>query len=110
MEAQTIKAGGMFILSVNISGVPVPNVKWYLKDREVSSSGNVTIDTSDTHSTLQVKGSTSKNAGTYRVTAENEVGSDSVELTVTITGMCNKLNTFIVLLFTSKVFKFILYY
>ena len=83
-EAQTVKAGGVIILQVNIAGCPVPTIDWTLNDRPIDSSRNITIETTPDSSTLTVKKSTAANAGRYKVTAENEVGSDMAEFKVTV--------------------------
>ena len=85
-EKQTAKAGSKFVLQADITGVPVPSVSWYLNDKPVVDGGDVTIKTSADRSTLQVKGAKVKDAGDYKVKAENEVGSDEAVFNVIIHG------------------------
>jgi len=86
VESQTVKAGSMFIIGVTVSGVPNPKVSWFLNDQQITASSTVSIDTTSEYSTLQVKGTTSKEAGKYKVVAENKVGTDSAEFTVSVMG------------------------
>lgn len=83
-KAQHFKAGATMILSVNISGLPVPKVSWYFGEETIVVGNGVSVETTDTFSTLTLKGVSGLNTGTFKVTAENEVGSDSAEFTVQI--------------------------
>ena len=85
-ETQVLKAGGTLILPVSVSGHPEPNISWYHGETELSSANGISIERKDKLSTLTVKGMNSKKAGTYRVTAENSVGSDEAEFTVKVRG------------------------
>ena len=80
------KAATSLILMVNTQGDPKPDAKWYLGDKQLLSDANTTVEGDGTFSRLTVKGSGSKDSGTYRVTAENEVGSDSAEFQVVVQG------------------------
>ena len=71
---------------VNIKAEPKPEVRWFLDDKEVKSGGAVTIEGDGTYSRLTVTKTSSKDAGKYKVTAENTIGSDSAEFAVAVTG------------------------
>ena len=83
----TVKSGATIILPVTASGTPTPTISWSLNDEPLSVAGDVTIDTKDSTSTVTVRKITSVCAGTYKVSAENEVGSDSAEFVVNVKGM-----------------------
>ena len=87
MQPITVKSGATVILPVTASGVPTPTVSWSLNDEPLSIAGDVTIDTKDSTSTVTVRKITSVCAGTYKVSAENEVGSDTAEFVVNVKGM-----------------------
>ena len=82
-ETISLKAGTSLILNVNILGMPTPTAKWFIGEEEVKA----TVDGDGTYSRLTIKNATSKNVGKYRVVAENEVGSASVDFNVTIKGI-----------------------
>ena len=71
---------------VNIKAEPKPEVRWFLDDNELKSGGAVTIEGDGTYSRLTVTKTSSKDAGKYKVTAENSIGSDSAEFAVAVTG------------------------
>ena len=81
-----LKAGASLIINVNISGSPDPKVKWFHGEQELTKTNGINIETTQTGSTLTVKGVSSANAGTYKVVAENEAGSDIAEFTANIKG------------------------
>ena len=83
----TVKSGATIILPVTASGVPTPTVSWSLNDEPLTVAGDVSIDTKDCTSTVTVRKITSVCAGTYKVSAENEVGSDTAEFVVNVKGM-----------------------
>ena len=94
-EEQSLKAGQTLILSVNTSGVPIPSISWYLNDAELTVGNGTSIETTDTYSTLTIKGTTAANSGPYKVTATNIVDSVSADFTVVIKGQlkCFYFNT-----------------
>jgi hypothetical protein len=85
-ETMVVKAGATIMIPVTVTGYPTPTTKWYHGDQELRATNGITIEIAETHNTLTVKGVSAKNAGTYRVEAENKVGSDSAEFTVKIKG------------------------
>ena len=84
-QPQRAKAGSMFILQVNVSGFPTPSVNWSLNGKTVSAR-EITIATTPDCSTLTVKGSSAKVAGTYSITAQNAVGTDTAEFNIQVIG------------------------
>ena len=86
-----VKAGGSIMIPVTVTGHPTPTTKWYHDDKELTDFNGTTIEIVNSHNTLTVKGVSGKNEGTYRIDAENKVGSDSAEFTVKIIGTCVKI-------------------
>ena len=89
-EPQTLKAGSTLIIHVTISGYPKPKVTWTFNEEAISIKDGTTIETTDTYSTLTIKGVGGANSGSYKVTAENVVASVSADFTVTVRGMQQK--------------------
>ena len=82
------KAGSSLVLPVTVTGVPTPKIAWYRGEDQMYAGDGVSLQTTDTASTLTVKPVNGTHSGVYKVTAENKVGSDSAEFTVTIKGEC----------------------
>ena len=85
-QRQKLKGGSTLILMVNIKGEPKPEARWFLDDQEITADARVKIEGDGTYSRLTVTKTSAKDAGKYRVAAENSVGSDSAEFTVAVTG------------------------
>lgn len=90
-DIKPLKAGTSLILLVNVIGIPTPSIKWFLNDSEVKPSADLTLEGDGSFSRLTAKKATGKSAGTYKVVAENEVGSDSALFTVVIKGGLREL-------------------
>jgi len=88
-ETQKIKAGKSLVLSVNIVGAPTPKATWWRGDSEVKSGLDVSVEGDGTFSRLTVKNTGADVTGSYKVLAENSVGSDSAEFNVVILGQFN---------------------
>lgn len=85
-STQTVKAGSLLILQVNVSGSPKPAVSWMLNGKPADVCRNVTIESTPDSSKLTAKGSNPTNAGKYTVTAQNEAGVGSADFTVVVIG------------------------
>ena len=86
---QVIQAGEKVVISVTVSGIPVPSVTWTCGEKTLTTADRVTIDSSDTYSTLTIKKSVKEETGIYTVTAENVVGSTHAEFDVKVIGKCS---------------------
>ena len=112
-QPQQIKTGTTILIQVNIAGMPTPTVQWFLGEKPVEPSKDITIETDDTSSRITIKGAKTDDAGKYKVTAENNAGSDSAEFDVIVKGnsnilllmtFCNlALQSFNYLIFISKI-------
>ena len=85
-KPQNLKADSTLVLYVTVTGEPKPKVTWYHGETVLETTNGCTIETKDNSSRLSIKGTSAKNAGKYKVTAENEAGSDSMEFTVSVKG------------------------
>lgn len=88
-EVQSLKAESTLILLVNVTGVPTPTVAWYKDGEPLTTSDLITMETTVDFSKVTVKKISSANAGTYKVTAENVVGTAEQEFTVNVKGKVN---------------------
>lgn len=80
------KAGSTITIPVTVTGHPTPTTKWYHDEQEISTSDKVTMETVDSRHTLTVKSVSASAAGTYKIVAENKVGSDSAEFVIKVKG------------------------
>ncbi|ETN83967.1 hypothetical protein NECAME_07120, partial [Necator americanus] len=64
-------------ISVKITGLPEPTVKWSINDKLIEESNTVMISRVENEYTLKITETSTSHTGTVKVTAENAVGSDS---------------------------------
>jgi len=84
---KTLKAGTSLVLLANVvAGMPVPCVRWFLKDVEITSgTTNVTLEGDGKFSRLTIKNVNAvENAGRYTLVAENKVGSATGEFDISV--------------------------
>ena len=67
-------------------GYPRPQVAWSHGDEVLEESARLTLEDNNGWSYLKLKGSSTKDAGIYRVTAENKAGKDQAEFVVNLKG------------------------
>jgi predicted phage tail protein len=79
-----IKAGQGFSFDVKVTGEPAPQTKWLLGKREMKSGDGIKVTHVDYNTKINVRCATREESGTYTITAENESGKDSAEVTVIV--------------------------
>uniref|UniRef100_A0A8C7YHM9 Titin n=1 Tax=Oryzias sinensis TaxID=183150 RepID=A0A8C7YHM9_9TELE len=65
-------------------GIPVPTAKWSIEGEEITSEGNIKIDTDNFSTILSINECTRTHTGTYLLTVSNAAGSKTVGLNVTV--------------------------
>ncbi len=90
-EIQRVKGGSTLILQCTMAGVPTPTARWFHGDTPIEQSADVLIETGATYSTLTISRVGLSAAGIYRVDVENEVGKDSIDFQVDVTGRRYKI-------------------
>uniref|UniRef100_A0A0N5AQN4 non-specific serine/threonine protein kinase n=1 Tax=Syphacia muris TaxID=451379 RepID=A0A0N5AQN4_9BILA len=71
-------------LKIPFKAFPKPHAKWYKNGELVEENEKYTIETDDRTSTLRIQNATKADYGQYRVTVENDIGSDSGTVSVTV--------------------------
>ena len=82
--SQTLKGGSSLKLNAQVLGLPKPTVKWFLNERSVDDISSILVQKSDGSTVLEVLRIEPKLGGTYKLMAENKLGSDDVEFEVTV--------------------------
>ena len=83
------KAGKSQFITTNISGIPQPTIKWFKGEEPLEASEKVLIDTGMDFSTVTIKDSKKDDSAIYKITAENEVGSDEATFDLKVQGTLN---------------------
>lgn len=72
-------------LKVPMIAKPVPKVVWFFEDEPISAGSDLTIETTDSYTSLRIQGAKRWHCGEFRVYAENENGEDACSILVTVT-------------------------
>ena len=78
-------------LRVPMIAKPAPKVVWFFEDEPISAGTDLTIETTDSFTSLRIQGAKRWHCGEFRVYAENEYGEDACSILVTVT--CKFLRT-----------------
>lgn len=83
-EGIIVKAGTTIRLPAIMRGIPVPTAKWSIEGEEISSEGNIKIDTDNFSTVLSINECTRNHTGTYLLTVANPAGTKTAALNVTV--------------------------
>ncbi|XP_025269387.1 obscurin isoform X6 [Camponotus floridanus] len=76
-----VNIGGSAMLELQVKGYPKPDIKWTKDGQEIAAGGRIKYLWEDEESlSLVIKQVTAKDAGTYTITAKNELGEDSTQI------------------------------
>ncbi|XP_033116214.1 twitchin-like [Anneissia japonica] len=79
-----VRAGESFDFKVPFVGSPPPTATWYKDNRELKQSDRVSVETSETDTVIYNKKAERGDSGNYKINLENNRGSDSVNVKVTV--------------------------
>ena len=80
-KGDTIHARIMF------TGRPTPTATWTIGDKTLKSYKRTEIKTTSRHSILMISEAERTDDGFYRLTVENKLGSDYIDIPVTVIGV-----------------------
>ncbi|EGT49285.1 hypothetical protein CAEBREN_29721 [Caenorhabditis brenneri] len=79
-----VKAGQDFSLNIPVSGEPTPTITWTFEGTPVESDDRMKLANEDGKTKFHVKRALRSDTGTYIIKAENENGTDTAEVKVTV--------------------------
>ncbi|KYB28579.1 Muscle M-line assembly protein unc-89-like Protein [Tribolium castaneum] len=80
-----VNAGGSAMIELQVKGFPKPQVKWTHEGKPIEAGGKYKFLYEDEETmSLVIKDVQKEDAGKYLCTAENEIGSDTAEMTLTV--------------------------
>ncbi|GIY11239.1 titin homolog [Caerostris darwini] len=85
-EGLTFDCGDTLKVRMTISGKPTPSIKWFFNDTEPFLDNRVSVIQLAESFEILVNELTAKDSGHYKVIASNEMGTDSIDIEVTIAG------------------------
>lgn len=74
------------VIKIPFIGNPRPRITWQREGETIESGGHYSVETQQRHAILTLRDVTNLDTGNYRLTAENELGSDSVIIKIQISG------------------------
>nr|XP_034332878.1 twitchin isoform X27 [Crassostrea gigas] len=82
-EVSTFEKGEPVVIKIPFTGNPKPTVKWVRDGVEIKGR-NYVQEVTDRHAILTIKEATKEDDGPYRLTLENELGTDSAVIKIQI--------------------------
>lgn len=84
LNALVIPHGGTLLFEAKYDGFPKPEIKWFRNGRLIEINEDVTIETTETTTTIKIVNMTRKRTGKYEVAATNKVGEAKSSGSVTV--------------------------
>ena len=76
-----VNAGGSAMLDLQVKGYPKPDIKWTKDGQEIIAGGRIKYLWEDEESlSLVIKNVTAQDAGTYKISAKNDLGEDTTQI------------------------------
>lgn len=76
------------VIKIPFIGNPRPRITWTKEGETIESGSHYAVDTQQRHAILTIRDVANLDTGNYRLTAENELGSDSAIIKIQISGLC----------------------
>ena len=84
IEGIIVKAGTTIRLPAIMRGIPVPTAKWSIDGTEITTEGNIKVDTDNFSTVLSVNECTRNHTGIYLLTVSNPAGTKTMAPNVTV--------------------------
>ncbi|KAL9904483.1 titin-like [Glossina fuscipes fuscipes] len=81
---QKLRSDAKVSIPALIKGYPKPQIKWYKETNILKTTKYRNIEITETTTSLTIEKVTRQDTGRYKIVAENECGSDTVECTITV--------------------------
>ena len=86
-ETSAYEKSEEIVFKIPFTGNPKPSVQW-LRDNKAVSGRRFNIDVTERHAFLTIKGAEKEDSGPWRLSLENDLGSDSAIIKIQINGRC----------------------
>lgn len=88
-----VKAGDPLSINVPLTGSPVPTTSWTINDKPLPFSNRIQALSGEESVGLSIPVTQRSDSGKYTITAKNDYGEDSADMTVVVYGKytCNML-------------------
>ena len=85
-DVATFEKGEDIVLKIPFTGNPKPKAMWLRDGNEIKSGGRFHIETGDRHAILTIRKADKMDDGPYRLSLENDLGTDSAPIKIQING------------------------
>ncbi|XP_053200690.1 twitchin-like isoform X3 [Panonychus citri] len=83
-EMACFDRGENVIIKIPFTGFPKPKIKWFKEGEEIESGAHFDVQIKERHAILVIRDASREDNGLYSIKAENELGSDSAVIKVSI--------------------------
>lgn len=80
----TIKEGEPIYFDVKVSGEPAPDVEWHLDGKQIPETSHRRVENVPYNTKFHNDNPERKDSGTYKITATNKYGTDTVEIEINV--------------------------
>lgn len=90
LQKKTVRSGETLKMEADVKGEPEPAIVWTYKGQQLSNNERLKIVNEDYKTSFVYQKMKRADTGVYIVTAKNDSGTDTVEVTVTVIGKPSK--------------------
>ncbi|KAI5639981.1 immunoglobulin i-set domain-containing protein [Phthorimaea operculella] len=76
--------GENVVVKIPFTGHPKPKITWVREGETIESGGHYHVERKERHAVLTIRDASKMDSGPYRITAENELGSDNAVINIEI--------------------------
>lgn len=76
--------GENVVIKIPFTGYPKPRINWIREGETIESGGHYHVEVKERHAILTIRDGSKLDSGPYRITAENELGSDTAVIKIQI--------------------------
>ncbi|XP_059218729.1 twitchin isoform X21 [Stomoxys calcitrans] len=76
--------GENVVVKIPFTGFPKPRIHWIRDGENIESGGHYHVETKERHAVLTIRDGSRLDSGVYKITAENDLGSDAATIAIQI--------------------------
>lgn len=82
--------GENVVIKIPFTGFPKPKINWWRGAEHIESGGHYSVEETERHAILTIRDGAREDSGSYKITAENELGQDSAIIKIQISDRPDK--------------------
>jgi hypothetical protein len=87
VDVANFDKGTDVVMKIPFTGNPKPTMRWTKDGTELKDSSKYKLERGDRHAFLTIKNAQKEDTGPYRLTLDNDLGSDTAVINIQINGL-----------------------